>query len=386
MTVSELRVRLETFRVQLEQHAQLWRRSLDDAFPEYPINNGPLLRQQSNDLARQLGRLRPYIDGFGFPSEMQAGVGAAWDIYDSAVSLDVAIRKGHSIENVLMQLQQILGRMDGMDPDSRVLSQGGSVEAAPNKTASAHGSPAQQGPLIFISHSSKDEALAQALVELLQSGLGIPASQIRCSSVDGYRLPVGVNTESHLRVEVNSARVLIGLITPSSLLSSFVMFELGARWGASLFLAPLVAGLKAGELGGPLSLLNGLSANNDAHLHQLLGDLSNKLEIPLQNASSYVRRISAVKELADRVASNAVQTAAPQKAAKPEIKQVGAANFYFVGEKGPYCQPCYDDKRKLVFLTPPQNWGGGIRRKCEVCGRFFYEKPQEDLTPGFAVV
>jgi hypothetical protein len=188
MTVSDLRARLETFRSQLEEHAQLWRRSLDDTLPDYPIDNVSQLRQQSNNLARQLGRLRPYIDGFGFPSTMQAGVGGAWDIYDCAVSLDVAIRKGHSIENVLMQLQQILGRMDGMDPNSEILMRGGSVEAAPNKTAPARAPTTPEGLLIFISHSSKDEVLAQALVELLQSGLGILASQIRCSSVDGYRL------------------------------------------------------------------------------------------------------------------------------------------------------------------------------------------------------
>ncbi len=84
--------------------------------------------------------------------------------------------------------------------------------------------PAHQNPLVFISHSSKDEVLALALVELLRSGLGLLANQIRCSSVDGYRLPVGVNSERRLREEVNAAKVAIGLITPSSLSSYFVMF------------------------------------------------------------------------------------------------------------------------------------------------------------------
>ena len=51
-----------------------------------------------------------------------------------------------------------------------------------------------QGLLVFISHSSKDAELAQALIDLLKDALGLTANQIRCSSVDGYRLPVGVNT------------------------------------------------------------------------------------------------------------------------------------------------------------------------------------------------
>jgi hypothetical protein len=45
--------------------------------------------------------------------------------------------------------------------------------------------------LVLISHSSNDKALAEALTDLLCSGLALPASQIRCSSVDGHRLSAG---------------------------------------------------------------------------------------------------------------------------------------------------------------------------------------------------
>jgi hypothetical protein len=149
---------------------------------------------------------------------------------------------------------------------------------------------------IFISHSSKDRVLAEALTDLLKSALGLVS--IRCSSVDGHRLPVGVNTEAKLREEVNEARVVVGLVTPSSLASSFVMFELGARWGANLFLAPLLAGVRANELSGPLGLLNALSADNDAQLHQLLGDIAEQLDLTPQKPESYVRHVAQVKQLA----------------------------------------------------------------------------------------
>lgn len=69
-----------------------------------------------------------------------------------------------------------------------------------------------------------------------------------------------------------------------------------------------------------------------------------------------------------------------QEPSEPELRHVGAVNYYFVGDKGPYCQPCYDEKGKRIFLTPPQEWNGGIRRKCKVCNKFFYEKPM-DLGP-----
>jgi len=59
--------------------------------------------------------------------------------------------------------------------------------------------------------------------------------------------------------------------------------------------------------------------------------------------------------------------------AKPKIRQVGDTNFYFLdGDEKPYCQPCYDGKAKtLVALLPPEDWSGGIRRKCPVCNAFF---------------
>jgi len=62
-------------------------------------------------------------------------------------------------------------------------------------------SSANQGILVLISHSSKDVNLASALIELLRAGLGLVATQIRCSSVDGYRLPAGVDTDAQLRQE-----------------------------------------------------------------------------------------------------------------------------------------------------------------------------------------
>jgi hypothetical protein len=86
-----------------------------------------------------------------------------------------------------------------------------------------------QSILVLISHSSKDRVLAEALIDLLRSGLGLLANQIRCSSVDGYRLPAGVNTNEQLRTEIKTVKVLIGLLTANSLSSTYVLFELGAR-------------------------------------------------------------------------------------------------------------------------------------------------------------
>jgi hypothetical protein len=62
-----------------------------------------------------------------------------------------------------------------------------------------------------------------------------------------------------------------------------------------------------------------------------------------------------------------------EKPLKPEIRQVGETNYYFVSDKGPYCQPCYDLNGKLMTLTPQQNYAGGTGRKCHVCNNTFFE-------------
>ena len=55
---------------------------------------------------------------------------------------------------------------------------------------------------VFISHNSNDEELARSLVNLLQKTLPLESSDIRCSSVDGYRLEGGVTIDEVLRIEV----------------------------------------------------------------------------------------------------------------------------------------------------------------------------------------
>jgi hypothetical protein len=163
--------------------------------------------------------------------------------------------------------------------------------------------PAGYGLSVLISHSSKDKALAEALIDLLRSGLGLLPTQIRCSSVDGYRLPAGVNSHDQLRAEIKTVGVLIGLLTPNSLVSTYVMFELGARWGADLFMIPLLAGIKPEEMRGPHGVLNALSCEADGQLVQLVEDTGKELGIPPQSAAAYLSQVRKVKSLAESSAA-----------------------------------------------------------------------------------
>jgi len=133
MKVAELSSRVERFRKELNEHVELWGQSLDHTIPDYPIRNHDQIRVQYDGLARQLGTLRPYFQKLGLPTIMGNSYLGHWDAFDSAVSDDVAPRKGQSIQAVLSQLSQALGKLDLLNPDSEF-----SLESEPVGPAAPH--------------------------------------------------------------------------------------------------------------------------------------------------------------------------------------------------------------------------------------------------------
>jgi DNA-binding transcriptional ArsR family regulator len=174
----------------------------------------------------------------------------------------------------------------------------------PDKSAVA---PVMESSIkVFISHTSDDIDFVECLVALIQSALLLPAPAIRCTSLDGYRLPGGADTDETLRREVRDSVTFVGVISERSLQSLYVAFELGARWGAQRHLVPvLVPGTPTAVLKGPLSGLNALRADSRAQLHQLVTELAKALGVSLQSASVYEKHI-------DRV-TKAVSSAVPSK-------------------------------------------------------------------------
>lgn len=148
---------------------------------------------------------------------------------------------------------------------------------------------------VFISHSSEDAELASQLVDLLLSSFDLSAPQIRCTSLDGHRLPAGANTDEQLREEALGARAFVAILSPFSLASHYVLFELGARWGAKLPFVPLLApGTGYQALRGPLRGLNALNCEGAGQLHQLVSDLEGALDTKAESPAVYQRRIDAI--------------------------------------------------------------------------------------------
>jgi len=155
--------------------------------------------------------------------------------------------------------------------------------------------------IIFISHSSSDIEIAEKLVDLLRTALRLTSDQIRCTSLDGYRLPGGASTSDQLKEEIYNSKSFIGLITPNSLESKYVLFELGARWGAKRQLIPLLAGgTGTKDLVGPLSEINALSCDNNSQMFQLIGELNEFLGSEIEKVELYSKLINSLVEISTR--------------------------------------------------------------------------------------
>jgi hypothetical protein len=151
---------------------------------------------------------------------------------------------------------------------------------------------------IFISHSSSDAEIAKLLIEIVRKAFNIPGERIRCTSVPGYKLKAGATTDDEIKKEIFTSKAFIGLLTRESFSSTYVLFELGARWGANLPLIPLICD-KAGAalLNGPIKNINALSAVDSSDMLQFLHDLGETLSLEPENPSGYISDIEKLKKI-----------------------------------------------------------------------------------------
>lgn len=142
------------------------------------------------------------------------------------------------------------------------------------KAIGQHSVATPGGPKIFVSHRHKDEAQASALLDLLQAAFEIKKEDIRCTSVQPYKLNAGDKTSERLRAEIAGAEVVLGLLSPDTSDSNYVLAELGAAWGVDVPTFPLLLrGAEFGNVPEPLNERHSLSLERAAECFQLIQDL-----------------------------------------------------------------------------------------------------------------
>ncbi len=197
-----------------------------------------------------------------------------------------------------MKVKVNAGRI-GSQYNADLINVGGGPNEGPARGEAVGELPEAARLEVFVSHSSGDSPLAQALSDLLVRALRLDASDVRCSSVDGHRLAAGANVSDTLRANIRGARAFVAILTPRALASPYVLFELGARWGQETPFFPVrTSELEASALKPPLSELNVLHLAESAQVQQLVFDLGRLLARALEPPHSYAQQVAQVSGLA----------------------------------------------------------------------------------------
>ena len=228
---------------------------------------------------------------------------------------------------------------------------------------------------VFISHSDDDVEIASLLISLLRNALNLSREDIRCSGVDGYRLPVGAQVDETLRREVNDAPVFVGLITPSALTSVYVLFELGARWGAEKRMLPLLAsGATPDLLVGPLKSINALDSSNASQVIQFVEDAADALGVDAGSASAYVQVVNKLVE----ASGAAPPVAAPSLGHQgPDESDQAIAQPTFTPEG-----PALSEQAQRLLVEASKDNAGLIRKVPSAGGVHIFTKTKSFAKPG----
>jgi hypothetical protein len=170
-------------------------------------------------------------------------------------------------------------------------------------------------PRIFISHRHKDEDLSNALVDLLSAAFYIEKDDIRCTSAQPHTLRSGELTQDSLRRAISNAQVVLGILTPDTKESSYVLMELGASWGQKKRCFPLFAkGAKRDDIASPISDLHFLQLADGKQCHQLIDDL--------HYVAKLKRRKGVGAQIEEKV-TNLVERAGVARSTRRQVKPLG---------------------------------------------------------------
>ena len=106
-------------------------------------------------------------------------------------------------------------------------------------------------PKIFISHSTKDKPYVEKIVALLDD-MGLDQTQLFCSSMPGYDIPVGKDIFEYLREQFLEYDLhVIFVHSPSYYQSAVSLNEMGAAWALrSDYTSLLIPGFSFGQMVG----------------------------------------------------------------------------------------------------------------------------------------
>jgi TIR domain-containing protein len=123
-------------------------------------------------------------------------------------------------------------------------------------------------PVIFFSHSTKDEAYLRRLKELfVERTNGMIDVFLSC---DGESIRYGSNWSYKIEEEAKNCRLMFAFLSPHSITSKWLYFETAFALASGKEVVPIgIHGVSPGDVGPPLSLLHGFRLHSTDTLNNL---------------------------------------------------------------------------------------------------------------------
>ena len=228
---------------------------------------------------------------------------------------------------------------------------------------------------VIVSHSSKDERAAKALVDCLERALVIPQGAVLCTSVPGYKLSVGDEADDILKGNLRACAVVIGLISRESLRSHYVVMELGASWVLGKATCPvLLAGVDFAELPGPLRSTHAARATERTDVANLIDVVRIKAKFARRDDTA--RLTAAIDEFVTAAASTSTLDAAGRAASKPQIMVSNDEDAMALLKSMLRNRPSGENTKAISFCRTDEELGlapGMTKRLIERAASEFYE-------------
>lgn len=192
---------------------------------------------------------------------------------------------------------------------------------------------------IFLSHSSKDKALADKLADLLATGCAVDPNVILVCSLDGKGIPAGTPSFiEFLRSQIQKPELVILLLSQNYFASHFCLCELGATWGMALPNIPLVVSpLRKSELKATLAVTQAGDIDDKVYLDELRDVVKKCLGCEVATATWNVKRDVFLQAIPDIIKSLPAPSDVPRAKFEESQEQYQAA-LREIGSKDGFIQ------------------------------------------------
>ena len=154
------------------------------------------------------------------------------EIYESEKTIRQTVEEANHADQMFdpYTMENILCDEDLPNVTRRLIQEGSEILRQREKNEKKEEKQQAKKPMLFISHSSSDEAIASSLVTMLRT-LGFNNKNLFCSSVPGYDIPEGEDIYDTLAVKFQEYDIYVILLLSKNYYDSVACLnEMGATW------------------------------------------------------------------------------------------------------------------------------------------------------------